>query len=177
MERKKAYIPEAQEMQIRIGLNTGLAKVGFMGTDSISAYTMMGDTVNLAARLEAAGKDYGVNILVSEHVQHEIKDEFFTRLLDVVRVKGKNEPVLLYELIGRQDNVPERVEASVLEFSKGFEAYLNREWSLAQELLESSQITRGRKDKAAMVLIDRCEEYKLNPPKKAWDGVYTRTHK
>ncbi|EMO60757.1 adenylate/guanylate cyclase catalytic domain protein [Leptospira borgpetersenii serovar Pomona str. 200901868] len=138
---------------------------------------MMGDTVNLAARLEAAGKDYGVNILVSEHVQHEIKDEFFTRLLDVVRVKGKNEPVLLYELIGRQDNVPERVEASVLEFSKGFEAYLNREWSLAQELLESSQITRGNKDKAAVLLIDRCEEYKLNPPERTWDGVYTRTHK
>lgn len=174
---KKAYIPEAQEMQIRIGLNTGLAKVGFMGTDSISAYTMMGDTVNLAARLEAAGKDYGVSILVSESVQHEIKDEFFTRLLDVVRVKGKNEPVRLYELIGRPDNVSERLEASVLEFSKGFEAYLNREWSLAQELLESSQITRGSRDKAAILLIERCEEYKNNPPEKTWDGVYTRTHK
>ncbi|WP_061248139.1 adenylate/guanylate cyclase domain-containing protein [Leptospira alstonii] len=174
---KKAYIPEAQAMQIRIGLNTGLAKVGFMGTDSISAYTMMGDTVNLAARLEAAGKDYGVSILVSEVVQHEIKDEFFTRLLDVVRVKGKNEPVYLYELIGKPDNVPERVEASVLEFSKGFEAYLNREWSLAQELLESSQITRGIRDKAAVLLIDRCEEYKHSPPEKTWDGVYTRTHK
>lgn len=86
---KKVYIVEAQEMQIRIGLNTGLAKVGFMGTDSISAYTMMGDMVNLAARLEAAGKDYGVSILVSESVQREIKEEFFTRLLDVVRVKGK----------------------------------------------------------------------------------------
>ncbi|TGM03772.1 adenylate/guanylate cyclase domain-containing protein [Leptospira barantonii] len=174
---RKAYIPEAQEMQIRIGLNTGLAKVGFMGTDSISAYTMMGDTVNLAARLEAAGKDYGVSILVSESVQHEIKDEFFTRLLDVVRVKGKNEPVRLYELIGRPDNVSERLEASVLEFSKGFEAYLNREWSLAQELLESSQMTRGSKDKAAHLLIERCEEYKHNPPEKTWDGVYTRTHK
>lgn len=174
---KKVYIVEAQEMQIRIGLNTGLAKVGFMGTDSISAYTMMGDTVNLAARLEAAGKDYGVSILVSESVQREIKEEFFTRLLDVVRVKGKNESVQLYELIGRADNVPERLEASVLEFSKGFEAYLNREWSLAQELFESSQITRGVKDKAAVLLIERCEEYKRNPPEKNWDGIYTRTHK
>ncbi|MFE1940186.1 adenylate/guanylate cyclase domain-containing protein [Leptospira kirschneri] len=174
---KKVYIAEAQEMQIRIGLNTGLAKVGFMGTDSISAYTMMGDAVNLAARLEAAGKDYGVSILVSESVQREIKEEFFTRLLDVVRVKGKNESVQLYELIGRADNVPERLEASVLEFSKGFEAYLNREWSLAQELFESSQITKGIKDKAAILLIERCEEYKRNPPEKNWDGVYTRTHK
>ncbi|WP_100765474.1 adenylate/guanylate cyclase domain-containing protein [Leptospira ellisii] len=174
---KKAYIPEAQEMQIRIGLNTGLAKVGFMGTDSISAYTMMGDTVNLAARLEAAGKDYGVSILVSESVQHEIQDEFFTRLLDVVRVKGKNEPVRLYELVGRPEKISERIEASALEFAKGFEAYLNREWSLAQELLESSQITRGTKDKAATLLIERCEEYKQNPPEKTWDGVYTRTHK
>ncbi|WP_000205852.1 adenylate/guanylate cyclase domain-containing protein [Leptospira interrogans] len=174
---KKVYIVEAQEMQIRIGLNTGLAKVGFMGTDSISAYTMMGDMVNLAARLEAAGKDYGVSILVSESVQREIKEEFFTRLLDVVRVKGKNESVQLYELIGRTDNVSERLEASVLEFSKGFEAYLNREWSLAQELFESSQITRGVKDKAAILLTERCEEYKRNPPEKNWDGVYTRTHK
>ncbi|MBM9576081.1 adenylate/guanylate cyclase domain-containing protein [Leptospira sp. 201903070] len=174
---KKAYIQEAQEMTFRIGLNTGLAKVGFMGTDSISAYTMMGDTVNLAARLEAAGKDYGVNILIGESVQHEIKDEFFTRLLDVVRVKGKNEPVKLYELVGKHDKISERVEAAALEFSKGFEAYLNREWSLAQELLESSQITRGAKDKAAILLIERCEDYKLNPPEKTWDGVYTRTHK
>lgn len=174
---KKVYIVEAQEMQIRIGLNTGLAKVGFMGTDSISAYTMMGDMVNLAARLEAAGKDYGVSILVSGSVQREIKEEFFTRLLDVVRVKGKNESVQLYELIGRADNVSERLEASVLEFSEGFEAYLNREWSLAQELFESSQITRGVKDKAAILLTERCEEYKRNPPEKNWDGVYTRTHK
>ncbi|XDD52486.1 adenylate/guanylate cyclase domain-containing protein [Leptospira sp. WS92.C1] len=174
---KKAYIPEAQEMKIRIGLNTGLAKVGFMGTDSISAYTMMGDTVNLAARLEAAAKDYGVNILVSESVQHEIKEEFFTRLLDVVRVKGKNDPVRLYELVARHDNVSERIEASALEFAKGFEAYLNREWDLAQELLEGSQITRGSKDKAAILLMDRCEEYKHKPPEKTWDGVYTRTHK
>ncbi|TGK20417.1 adenylate/guanylate cyclase domain-containing protein [Leptospira stimsonii] len=174
---RKAYIQEAQEMTFRIGLNTGLAKVGFMGTDSISAYTMMGDTVNLAARLEAAGKDYGVNILIGESVQHEIKDEFFTRLLDVVRVKGKNEPVKLYELVGRHDKISERIEASALEFAKGFEAYLNREWSLAQEFLESSQITRGTKDKAAINLIERCEDYKLNPPEKTWDGVYTRTHK
>ncbi|MBM9500605.1 adenylate/guanylate cyclase domain-containing protein [Leptospira sp. 201903071] len=174
---RKAYIQEAQEMSFRIGLNTGLAKVGFMGTDSISAYTMMGDTVNLAARLEAAGKDYGVNILIGESVQHEIKDEFFTRLLDVVRVKGKNEPVKLYELVGKHDKISERIEASALEFSKGFEAYLNREWSLAQELLESSQITRGAKDKAAILLVERCEDYKLNPPEKTWDGVYTRTHK
>lgn len=176
---KKVYIIEAQEMQIRIGLNTGLAKVGFMGTgtDLISAYTMMGDMVNLAARLEAAGKDYGVSILVGESVQREIKEEFFTRLLDVVRVKGKNESVQLYELIIIADNVSERLEASVLEFSKGFEAYLNREWFLAQELFESSQIMRGVKDKAAILLTERCEEYKRNLPEKNWDGVYTRTHK
>jgi adenylate cyclase len=84
---------------VRIGLNTGPAKVGFMGTDNMGSFTMMGDTVNLAARLEAAGKDYGVNILISEMIKDNIQNEFFIRELDLVRVKGKNEPVKLYELI------------------------------------------------------------------------------
>ena len=76
------YCKDAQDMDVRIGLNTGLAKVGFMGTEALASYTMMGDTVNLAARLEAAGKDYGVNILISEFTNEKIKEKFFTRKLD-----------------------------------------------------------------------------------------------
>jgi adenylate cyclase len=171
------YSKEAQEMDVRIGLNMGPAKVGFMGTDSMGSYTMMGDTVNLAARLEAAGKDYGVNILISEMVNEKVTHEMFTRELDKVRVKGKNEPVTIYELIGKIENVPENIRKSTKLYEQAFEHYLKREWEKAIELLEESIRIRGKKDKAANMLKERCASYLLNPPDETWDGVYTRTHK
>lgn len=124
--KNNLYTSEAREMDARIGLNTGPAKVGFMGTDALASYTMMGDTVNLAARLEAAGKDYGVNILISETTKTHIQDEFFTRELDLVRVKGKNEPVKLYELIAFQNDVKDSIAESAKEYEAGFKLYLKR---------------------------------------------------
>lgn len=171
------YIPEAREMDIRIGLNTGPAKVGFMGTDALASYTMMGDTVNLAARLEAAGKDYGVNILISEMVFQEVKEEVFARKLDLVRVKGKNEPVILYELISlKGQESSNRREAKEL-YEEGLQLYLKREWQKAISYFENAEKARGEKDKSARLLKERCEEYLQNPPEDSWDGVFTRTHK
>jgi adenylate cyclase len=176
-KKNDLYIPEAQSMDIRIGLNSGPAKVGFMGTDALASYTMMGDTVNLAARLEAAGKDYGVNILISESVKDEIESEMFTRLLDVVRVKGKNEPVKLYELISRKNQASDLTIECTSLYEKGFQLYLDQEWSKAIEILTLSEKKRGSKDKAVRNLVERCEEYMKTPPSKDWDGVFTRTHK
>ena len=171
------YCKDAQDMDVRIGLNTGLAKVGFMGTDALASYTMMGDTVNLAARLEAAGKDYGVNILISEFTNEKIKEKFFTRKLDIVRVKGKNEPVQLFELIAvkGEENVKRRESAKIYE--EAFSFYRAQQWDRAIELFKQSEETRGSKDKSAEMLIDRCEYYKSSPPGEGWDGVFTRKHK
>ncbi len=171
------YIPDAQEMNIRIGLNTGKAKVGFMGTDNLASYTMMGDTVNLAARLEAAGKDYGVSILISENTKVRIEKEFFTRELDLVRVKGKNEPIRIYELISTMSNINPIIQESTEIYEEAFQFYLKRDWSKAIRLFEESKKRKGQKDKAVDMLVERCEFYLKNPPEESWDGVFTRTHK
>lgn len=172
------YIPEARDMKIRIGLNTGLAKVGFMGTDALASYTMMGDTVNLAARLEAAGKDYGVSILVSDAVYSEIKDHIFTRKLDLVRVKGKNEPVILYEAVSELKNGSNgKKKEFVGLYEEGLSLYLERRWEAAIQKFKESEKARGTDDKAVHLLVERCTEYKKTPPPSNWDGVYTRDHK
>ncbi len=175
--KNNLYSKEAQEMDVRIGLNTGPAKVGFMGTDNMGSFTMMGDTVNLAARLEAAGKDYGVNILISEMIKDNIQNEFFIRELDLVRVKGKNEPVKLYELISTSSDIPGNLKESTEIYQDAFSNYLKRDFSNSIILLNESIKARGKKDKSAKMLIERCETYIKDPPSESWDGVYTRTHK
>lgn len=175
--KNNLYSKEAQVMDARIGLNSGPAKVGFMGTDALASYTMMGDTVNLAARLEAAGKDYGVNILITDPIRDPIQGEMVTRYLDLVRVKGKTEPVKIHELIGYRSMVTaNQIEAAEI-YESGFKAYLEQNWSLAIKLFTDSENAKGSKDKSSHMLIERCEEYKLNPPGNHWDGVFTRTHK
>ncbi|MCB1141817.1 MAG: adenylate/guanylate cyclase domain-containing protein [Leptospiraceae bacterium] len=175
--KNNLYSKEAQMMDVRIGLNTGPAKVGFMGTDNMGSFTMMGDTVNLAARLEAAGKDYGVNILVSEMIKKNVDQEMFTRELDLVRVKGKNEPVRLYELISLRSNIPVQLKESTALYEEAFQYYIKKDFNKSINLLNESIRSRGKKDKAANLLIERCEAYISNPPPEDWDGVFTRTHK
>jgi adenylate cyclase len=171
------YSKEAQEMTARIGLHIGPAKVGFMGTDDLASYTMMGDTVNLAARLEAAGKDYGVNILISENMNEKIKSEMFTKKLDMVRVKGKNEPVQLFELISSQSDAPSNLKENARLYENGFELYLKRNFKDAIHRLKEAESAKGSSDKAAKMLIERCNYFLENPPPGDWDGVFTRTTK
>jgi adenylate cyclase len=175
--QKNSYSKDAQQMGIRIGLNCGPAKVGFMGTDALASYTMMGDTVNLAARLEAAGKDYGTDILISEMINNKISDEMFTRDLDLVRVKGKTEPVKLFELIARKSEITSSRKEAAEIYMQGFKAYLSRDWEKAIKLFHDVHKARGEKDKASDLLIDRCEYFVKSPPQEDWDGVFTRKHK
>nr|WP_244936903.1 adenylate/guanylate cyclase domain-containing protein [Leptospira brenneri] len=169
------YIPEAHTMKFRIGLNMGYAKVGFMGTDALASYTMMGDTVNLAARLEAAGKDYGVSILVSEYVQDEIKDHFFTRKLDIVRVKGKTKPVTLYEIRCKKGEETEEDRHFVETYEAALFSYLNRKFEEAGKKFYTLLTTNG--DEACKLLWERCQYYLEIPPEPDWDGAFTRTKK
>ncbi len=175
--KNNLYSKEAQMMDARIGLNSGPAKVGFMGTDALASYTMMGDTVNLAARLEAAGKDYGVNILITDSIYHPVKEEMLTRNVDLVRVKGKNEPVRIHELIGLRSDVSDQLVEATGLYESAFQAYLKQDWNKAIELFKASQKAKGIKDKSCHVLIERCEEYKESSPGSDWDGVFTRMHK
>lgn len=174
---KNKYIPEAQSMKFRIGLNTGLAKVGFMGTDALASYTMMGDTVNLAARLEAAGKDYGVSILASDAVYEQVKDRIFTRRIDVVRVKGKSQPVTLYQIICPKGKENAKHAEFVSRYEQGLAAYLERSWDTAIAHFKAAQHALNTSDRSSRLLTERCLIYKANPPNADWDGVYTRTTK
>ncbi len=177
-KKNDLYIAEAQDMQVRIGLNTGTAKVGFMGTDDLASYTMMGDTVNLAARLEAAGKDYGVSCLISESTNALIKDEMLTRLLDAVVVKGKTKPVRIYELIGGRSTVTDQAVEAAAKFEAGFALYLQRDWDGAVRTLAEAERLRGQgPDRAVAMLVERCEFYRSAPPAEGWDGAFVRTHK
>jgi adenylate cyclase len=184
-QKNNLYSKEAQSMDARIGLNSGPAKVGFMGTDALASYTMMGDTVNLAARLEAAAKDYGVNILIAESTAKSVQGQLQIRFLDLVRVKGKEEPVRIYELVGKKNEVPTYLQDSIQEYEKGMSFYLKKDFKKAmlsfRKSLDLGKTEKSKKnskmDKAARLLLDRCEMYSIEPPPKEWDGVFTRTHK
>ena len=176
-KQEQLYCPEVYDMHFRIGLNTGMAKVGFMGTKELASYTMMGDTVNLAARLESAAKDYGVSLLISDTTYQVIKSQMFTRLLDYVRVKGKETGVKIYELISAKGEEDKKIAQATAAYEEGFSQYLHRSWKAAMSALAESQNIRETEDKATQLLIERCRWYQKNPPEKDWNGVFVRTHK
>ena len=118
-----------------------------------------------------------VNSLIIKNTNNLIKERMFTREMDAVRVKGKNEPVKLYELISRRGQTDPKVLESSALYEEGFKLYLKREWKNAISRFEEAINAKGKKDKAATMLIDRCQFYLANPPDESWDGVFTRTHK
>lgn len=176
-KEENRFFEAVWNMKIRIGLNTGIAKVGFMGTEKIASYTMIGDSVNLAARLESAAKDYGVSLLVSEFTKEKIDKYFYIRFLDRIVVKGKTEPVSVYEIIGFHNEVSAQIMESVRLYESAFHLYQERKWDQALKKLKESQKGREEPDKAALLLTERCKAYKLKPPSSTWDGVFKRESK
>ena len=171
------YSASARAMSFRIGLNCGNAKVGFMGTESLASYTMMGDMVNLAARLESAAKDYGVPILASESIQKKCSEDFQFLMLDRIRVKGKDHPVVIYSLLGEKGKFSSEQLKWTQSYNQGFNEYLNRNWKGAISFFEQSMKEKGERITASQLLIDRCNHYTTNPPERNWDGVFTRKEK
>ena len=168
-------------MQHRIGLNCGKMVTGNMGSEMRMNYTMMGDTVNLAARLESSAKQYGVYNFVGENIYEETKDEFIFRFLDFVQVKGKNIPVKVYELVSAKDNADNHTVNLIKVFEEGLDHYYQQQWDKALAHFKKAEGMEdhftSRNTTPSAVFIERCTMFKDNPPGKDWDGVWTMTSK
>lgn len=176
-ELQKIYAEQGLPMiDIGIGINTGDMSVGNMGSETVRNYTVMGDSVNLGARLEGINKQYGTRIIMSEFTEQQIKDDDFVyREIDWVKVKGKNEPVRIYELIGEgqpQQSLRDRLSY----FNKGFELYHSMDWQLAIKEFNAA-LDIDAEDRTSQLYVERCQNYIKNPPDKDWDGVFTMTTK
>ncbi len=160
-------------LDVRIGMNTGPMVVGNMGSESRFDYTVMGDAVNLGARLEPANKEYNTRIMIGEGTYQKAGDLIIVRQLDLLRVKGKTEPVKVYELLSTvEKGLPDDMLRVLEMFNKGFENYLQQNWDWAIKYLQQALSIRPN-DGPSLRYLERCKQFKENPPGDDWDGVFT----
>ncbi|MEO7599646.1 MAG: adenylate/guanylate cyclase domain-containing protein, partial [Opitutus sp.] len=171
-------------MQSRIGLNTGTATIGNMGSRTRFNYTMMGDNVNLAARMESGAKAYGVHTMVTETTKLACEkfggDRVVFRFLDRIVVKGRTQPVPVYEIVGLSDDIVEASRECLRLFDAGMKDYLSKNWDAAVTMFEqSARLEPNSPERFAwvesnpsLVMIERSLQMKLQAPAADWDGVY-----
>ena len=176
------------QMKMRIGINSGEIVVGNMGSSMRMNYTMMGDPVNLAARLEAAGKQYGIYTVVSEYTmdlefnrngeKKKIRDMVEARMIDNITVVGKSKPVKVYEVCAMKGNLSDQEKELFKVFDEGMQHYLKMEWDEAiAKFNESLKVERisGGKTTPSEVYVQRCKTFRESPPVapgEKWDGVF-----
>lgn len=163
-------------IRVRIGLNTGPCATGHLGTAERGNYTMMGDTVNLAARLEAAGKQYGIALTISESTYQAAKDVIIARPVDVIQVVGRTVGTPIYEVVAATGDLDEAKERFLHTYNKAWQQYRARAFVEARELYQEA-LALDPHDQVCKIFIERCREYEASPPPEEWDGVHVMTSK
>jgi adenylate cyclase len=164
-------------LTVRIGINTGIMIVGNMGGKDRFDYTVIGDSVNLASRLESANKQYNSNIMISDFTFSQVKGKVIVRELDLIQVKGKSEPVKVYELLGTADMALTDNQRQALElYHEGLKLYRDRKWE--ESIAYMQQVySLDETCYAAQIYTERANLYQITPPPDDWNGVFVMTSK
>ncbi len=169
-QQQQALADGSDYISMGIGINTGRVIFGSVGARSRMDFTSIGDTVNLAARLEGANKAYGSKAIITEAVFEKLKDSFVCRELDFIKVKGKNEPVRIFEILQTKAAATDKLFEIKDLFEKGLTAYRRQSWDKAEEMFRLCN--EKYQDMPSVVFMDRIRHFKINPPPKKWDGVF-----
>ena len=178
-EKQGQWPDIVHHMQMRVGINTGEMLTGNMGSVQRMNYTMMGDAVNVASRLESASKNYGVSIHVSQETKEESGQEFLWRQIDTVRVFGKMKSLTTFELLGKRDECCDDLLKLAKLFKQGLNLYKSQRFKEALEIfrqtlsLENKRVFQySEQINPTRVYQERCENFLKNPPKEDWDGTW-----
>ncbi|AAZ96624.1 Putative Adenylate/Guanylate Cyclase [Thiobacillus denitrificans ATCC 25259] len=178
MDAFRASLPELfgvkhglPDVQVRMGIASGEVTVGNIGSETSRGYTVIGDTVNLASRLEQANKFYGTRILVSEGTRKLAGDDFAVREIDSLRVAGKLQPVRVYELLGMANELSEASRLAVTAYEAGLARYRAEDWTAAEAAFREC-LAKAPGDRPSAVMLARVEAFRKAPPVAGWKGVW-----